>query len=51
MERWKLYVRSKNGIAMNIAVAAHHAYSQQGEAFCMLNDQANWALDIFNLKN
>ncbi|NKI30866.1 histone deacetylase family protein [Croceivirga thetidis] len=30
----------KNGIAMNIAGGTHHAYSNRGEAFCMLNDQA-----------
>lgn len=28
------------GIAMNIAGGTHHAYSNRGEAFCMLNDQA-----------
>lgn len=28
------------GIAMNIAGGTHHAYSDHGEAFCMLNDQA-----------
>jgi len=28
------------GIAMNIAGGTHHAYSNKGEAFCMLNDQA-----------
>ncbi|MEM8507173.1 MAG: histone deacetylase [Bacteroidota bacterium] len=31
---------SRNGIAMNIAGGTHHAYSNRGEAFCMLNDQA-----------
>jgi acetoin utilization deacetylase AcuC-like enzyme len=30
----------KNGIAMNIAGGTHHAFSNRGEAFCMLNDQA-----------
>ena len=30
----------KNGIAMNIAGGTHHAFSNKGEAFCMLNDQA-----------
>lgn len=29
-----------NGIAMNIAGGTHHAFSNRGEAFCMLNDQA-----------
>ena len=28
------------GIAMNIAGGTHHAYTDHGEAFCMLNDQA-----------
>ena len=28
------------GVAMNIAGGTHHAYSDHGEAFCMLNDQA-----------
>ena len=30
----------KNGIAMNIAGGTHHAFTNRGEAFCMLNDQA-----------
>lgn len=30
----------ENGLAMNIAGGTHHAYSDRGEAFCMLNDQA-----------
>lgn len=30
----------KYGIAMNIAGGTHHAYSDRGEGFCMLNDQA-----------
>lgn len=30
----------KHGIAMNIAGGTHHAYTDHGEAFCMLNDQA-----------
>ncbi|GGI56444.1 histone deacetylase [Winogradskyella haliclonae] len=30
----------KNGIAMNIAGGTHHAYTNRGEAFCMINDQA-----------
>lgn len=29
-----------HGISMNIAGGTHHAYSNRGEAFCMLNDQA-----------
>lgn len=30
----------QHGIAMNIAGGTHHAYSNRGEAFCLLNDQA-----------
>ena len=30
----------KHGVAMNIAGGTHHAYSNRGEGFCMLNDQA-----------
>lgn len=29
-----------NKIAMNIAGGTHHAFSNRGEAFCLLNDQA-----------
>ena len=28
------------GIAMNVAGGTHHAYTNRGEAFCLLNDQA-----------
>jgi len=30
----------KYGIAMNIAGGTHHAFTNKGEGFCMLNDQA-----------
>ena len=30
----------EHGIAMNIAGGTHHAYTNRGEAFCLLNDQA-----------
>ena len=30
----------EHGIAMNIAGGTHHAFSDRGEAFCLLNDQA-----------
>ncbi len=30
----------QHGIAFNIAGGTHHAYSEHGEAFCLLNDQA-----------
>jgi len=42
------------GIAMNIAGGTHHAYSNRGEAFCMLNDQAIGARFLqqhHNIKN
>lgn len=37
----------KCGATMNIAGGTHHAYSDRGEGFCLLNDQAiaaNWLL-------
>ena len=40
----------ENGIAMNIAGGTHHAYSDRGEAFCMLNDQAIGARYLLNQK-
>lgn len=36
------------GIAMNIAGGMHHAFSDQGEGFCLLNDlviTANYLLE------
>jgi acetoin utilization deacetylase AcuC-like enzyme len=30
----------EHGIAMNIAGGTHHAFTNRGEAFCLLNDQA-----------
>ena len=38
----------KHDIAMNIAGGTHHAYSDHGEAFCMLNDQAIGARYLLN---
>ena len=38
----------ENGIAMNIAGGTHHAYTNRGEAFCMLNDQAIGARYLLN---
>lgn len=38
----------KNGAALNIAGGTHHAYTNKGEGFCLLNDQAiaaNWLLN------
>lgn len=39
---------SEGGIAFNIAGGTHHAYTNRGEGFCLLNDQAiaaQWLLD------
>jgi acetoin utilization deacetylase AcuC-like enzyme len=36
------------GVALNIAGGTHHAYTDRGEGFCLLNDQAiaaQWLLD------
>ncbi|WP_282112598.1 histone deacetylase family protein [Maribacter stanieri] len=38
----------EHGISMNIAGGTHHAYSDRGEAFCMLNDQAIGAKYLIN---
>ncbi|MFT4753621.1 MAG: acetoin utilization deacetylase AcuC-like enzyme [Salibacteraceae bacterium] len=41
------------GIAMNIAGGTHHAFSNKGEAFCLLNDQAigaKYVQDKFGVK-
>ncbi|WP_428223890.1 histone deacetylase family protein [Flavobacterium sp.] len=38
----------KDGIAFNIAGGTHHAYSNRGEAFCLLNDQAVAAQYLLN---
>ncbi len=38
----------EHGISMNIAGGTHHAYSDHGEAFCMLNDQAIGARYLLN---
>ncbi len=40
----------EHGIAMNIAGGTHHAYTNRGEAFCMLNDQAIGARYLLNQK-
>ncbi len=37
----------ENGVGMNIAGGTHHAFSDRGEGFCLLNDQAiaaHWLL-------
>lgn len=44
----------KYGIAMNIAGGTHHAYSDRGEGFCLLNDigvTANYLIDNQLSKN
>ncbi len=38
------------GVAMNIAGGTHHAFSDKGEAFCLLNDQAIGAAYLLNRK-
>ena len=40
----------EKGIAFNIAGGTHHAYSNRGEAFCLLNDQAIGAQFLLNQK-
>ncbi len=41
----------KHGIAFNIAGGTHHAFSNRGEAFCMLNDQAIGAQYLLDKKS
>ncbi|MFZ9027840.1 MAG: histone deacetylase [Crocinitomicaceae bacterium] len=43
----------ENGAALNIAGGTHHAYTDKGEGFCLLNDQAiaaNWLLKHTDVK-
>ena len=40
----------QNGISFNIAGGTHHAYTNRGEAFCMLNDQAIGAQYLIDKK-
>ena len=40
----------KTGVAFNIAGGTHHAFTNRGEAFCMLNDQAIAAKYLLNKK-
>ncbi|WP_309608521.1 histone deacetylase [Flavobacterium sp.] len=40
----------QTGISFNIAGGTHHAYSNRGEAFCMLNDQAVGAQYLLDKK-
>jgi len=40
----------KHGISMNIAGGTHHAFSNKGEAFCLLYDQTIAAKYLINNK-
>lgn len=40
-----------DGISLNIAGGTHHAYTDRGEAFCLLNDQAIGARYLTKHKN
>lgn len=44
----------RNGAALNIAGGTHHAYTNKGEGFCLLNDQAiaaNWLISETEINN
>ncbi|MHA3789560.1 histone deacetylase family protein [Flavobacterium hauense] len=45
---WGVHKAIEHGIAFNIAGGTHHAYSDHGEAFCLLNDQAIGAQYLIN---
>lgn len=47
---WGVHQALQHGIAFNIAGGTHHAYSDRGEAFCLLNDQAIGAQYLINNK-
>lgn len=47
---WGTHQALQHGIAFNIAGGTHHAYSDRGEAFCLLNDQAIGAQYLINNK-
>lgn len=38
----------KHGLAMNIAGGTHHAYTDHGEGFCLLNDIAMASVDLLD---
>jgi acetoin utilization deacetylase AcuC-like enzyme len=44
------YHAKENGISMNIAGGTHHAFTDRGEGFCLLNDQALAAVDLLDRK-
>lgn len=45
---WGCHMAMEHGVAFNIAGGTHHAYSDRGEAFCLLNDQAIGAQYLIN---
>jgi acetoin utilization deacetylase AcuC-like enzyme len=47
---WGCIQAMQQGVAFNIAGGTHHAYSNHGEAFCMLNDQAIAAQYLLDTK-
>lgn len=47
---WGVQQALQYGIAFNIAGGTHHAYSDRGEAFCLLNDQAIGAQHLIKNK-
>ncbi|RWW99964.1 histone deacetylase family protein [Flavobacterium cerinum] len=47
---WGIHKALQHGIAFNIAGGTHHAYSDRGEAFCLLNDQAIGSQYLINTK-
>jgi acetoin utilization deacetylase AcuC-like enzyme len=47
---WGCLQAMQQGVAFNIAGGTHHAYSNHGEAFCMLNDQAIAAQYLLDTK-
>lgn len=47
---WGVHQAIQHGIAFNIAGGTHHAYSDRGEAFCLLNDHAIGAQYLVNNK-
>ncbi|PZR09414.1 MAG: histone deacetylase [Flavobacterium psychrophilum] len=47
---WGVHQAIQHGIAFNIAGGTHHGYSDRGEAFCLLNDQAIGAQYLINNK-
>ncbi|MFK7755328.1 MAG: histone deacetylase [Flavobacteriales bacterium] len=40
----------KHGVSMNIAGGTHHSFTDRGEGFCLLNDQALAAVHLLNSK-